>query len=225
MINTINKPRLLILIGGIILIALLGLASATGSLKTKISKSSELGYFSESPNGPSGGAIIPASCESGYSHSGECTNGPTGNPEIGTFVPVPQQLCSSPPTSCGMTQLGFGPVGGPCPMPAPSDSQCQAPAINFRSGGEELGVGILTSKGNQMVNWGPRCTINWEASPATSCTITGPGLNYVNGPSGSIETPPMERTTTFNITCYNGNTVSATTDFTCQLNPRYEEIN
>lgn len=49
-----------------------------------ISKSSEAGFVSHSPRGVLGGAVIPASCESGYEHySGECPS------------PTPRGSCAS----------------------------------------------------------------------------------------------------------------------------------
>lgn len=68
---------------------------------------SEIGFASYSPNGPSGGMLIPASCDSGFEHTpGECSV-------------LPSISCSVSPTSANIGQLvtwfaegAFGGKGG-----------------------------------------------------------------------------------------------------------------
>ena len=206
-------------------------------------KSPEIGYFSYSPRGEKGGATIPASCESGYSHAGECYV--VGDPVTGTSIlgeppslptnpgfipPTPQCPCDSVANSCGMTNSGFGACGASCPMTPPSDTLC--PLVNIEigttlisSGGTSGGAtgATVTGRNEQMVAKGASCKIAWSASPATTCRITGPGVAQNLPISGTYNTPPITKTSIFNITCMNGTVVTASQSFSCRLNPVYEE--
>lgn len=214
--------------------ALLLISSVDFSLISKANTSSpELGYFSYSPVGEKGGAAIPASCESGYSHAGECYI----NDGLGTSIPTPPGLirptpqcpCESASNSCGMRNSGFGACGASCPIPSPSDSSCPAVSLLVTqtgtgfSGGSGSTGGASLENAEQTVNRGGRCSISWNASPATSCRITGGGINEALAVSGTYLTPPIQRTTIFQITCNNGPVVTATKNFTCKLNPTYQE--
>lgn len=188
--------------------------------------SPELGYAGFSPKGPSGGAIIPASCESGYSHFfGECAS--SGFTGFGPFTPQ-RELCFSAPNSCGLTNPGMRSVGGVCPVPPPDDSACQAPSLSIGSvtsiSGNAGSFTITTPLSSQTVNKGQRCTIYWDANPATRCTIIGPGMSTSGGAKGVVQTPPITSTSVFNIRCYNGNVISSSKNFTCRLNPRFQEV-
>ncbi len=221
--------------------------------------SPEVGFASYS-NGLSG-ASIPASCESGYSHQAECGYGwgaifvpPVYAPPVyvpPVYVPPPpppQCFCNSAPNSCGMTNPGFGDCGSACPVPPPLDNLCQAPVSSFKSlntdsdgvviGGDSgLGAGggsdIMSPGDSRIVNKGNRCRISWSASPATSCTLKGPGINepgnQVSPPAitGVVKTPRIGIDTigssVYILTCYNGSVVSAQSKFTCKMNPEYSE--
>ncbi len=53
----------------VFLIAIFGAALFSYTASDTTAQSSEAGFVSFSPRGASGGAIIPASCESNYSHT------------------------------------------------------------------------------------------------------------------------------------------------------------
>jgi hypothetical protein len=217
-----NKKATLL---SVIVIVVLLLSSQT-SLNSIARNSPELDYASYSPKGKNGGAAVPASCESGYSHAGECftLDGQPVPPDT-PFPPTPQCPCDSAENSCGMTNPGFGACGGSCPVPSPSDDFCPATLINIKTGnnvGGGGGVSVTIGK-EQTVNRGESCTISWDASPATSCTVTGPGLS-VSGVSGTVKTPPITATSIYTIKCFNGKTVSSSRNFTCRLNPDYKEV-
>ena len=161
--------------------------------------------------------------------AGECGGSNT------VVAPVIQQLCNSAPNSCGQTQLGMAPPSALCPVPPPSDNSCIPPSIGINSapasggsgfsGGSDLGISVPGS--SRFVSRGNRCSISWNASPATSCTIVGPGVN-ASGVSGNVKTPRIGietiGSTSYNITCYNGKVVVASKKFTCRLSPTYEEV-
>ncbi|MDO8492247.1 MAG: hypothetical protein Q7S34_01220 [bacterium] len=168
--------------------------------------------------------------------SNTCPNGQTGTPPNCTTTVVPttpsaQQLCTSEPNSCGATQLGYTEAGSSvCPVPAPPDndtSYCPNPNITTGYINDNAGLPIITNAKSQTVGKGQSCTISWDASPATSCTVNGPGVS-VSGIFGSVETPKMGvdtvGTSVYTITCYNGSSVYKTEKFTCRLNPEYQEV-
>lgn len=210
-----------------------------GSFVKNTTSSPEVGYYSYSPKGKMGGGAVPASCESGYSHAGECyvpgtptTGGepPSLPTDPGPIPPTPQCPCDSVGNSCGMTNSGFGACGASCPMTPPSDALC--PLVNIEigttlisSGGTSGGAtgATVTGRNEQMVAKGSSCKIAWSASPATTCRITGPGVAQNLPISGTYNTPPISKSSVFNITCMNGTVVTASQSFSCRLNPVYEE--
>ena len=195
------------------------------------------------------GFVIPASCESGFD---ECGLG-----HQTSFVePQPTCFCNSAPNSCGRTQPGLGPCGSPCPMLPPGDGKeyCSIPVSSFTSAGISSGgigtgstaVGtiseggivsgvdltsgssnILTLGESRIVNKGERCLISWHASPATSCTLVGPGINATGVSGVAVQTPRIGVDTmgssVYKLTCYNGKVVTAETRFTCRMNPNFSE--
>lgn len=231
-----NKNLALISFLFVFSILYIGNFSVNNSERIGSAKSPEIGYFSYSPLGEKGGATIPASCESGYSHAGECyvpgTPPTTGGvpPSVptapGIIPPTPQCPCDSLANSCGMKNSGFGACGAACPMTPPADSIC--PLVNIEVGttlitsGGTSG-GSVTGRNEQMVAKGGSCKIAWSASPATTCKITGPGVSQNLPISGTYNTPPITKTSIFNITCMNGSVVTASQSFSCRLNPVYEE--
>ncbi len=58
------------ILGAVVLVAIFGALLFLPTAPNTVSKSSEVGFVSLSPNGVSGGAIIPASCESGLGEGG-----------------------------------------------------------------------------------------------------------------------------------------------------------
>lgn len=76
----------------------------------------------------------------------------------------------------------------------------------------------------RTINPNTTCAIDWTATNATSCTITGPGISTTVGPSGRITSPPLSTVARYTFTCYNGNAVVATRIFTCRINPNFNEI-
>lgn len=234
------KDKRLVIIAIVILALLVWGAFSLKKANAPVdSISPEVGFIGYSPKGFLGGAIVPASCESGYSHAGECFDmGGNNIPIIGGYIEItPQCPCNSAPNSCGMTNPGFGACGGVCPMPVPEDTACSVPFLSVgytttigggdpASGGSSGGtdpITITSPLSSQTVNKGQKCTIQWSASPATSCTVTGGGLNYTGAASGQIETPPINATSVFTIKCYNGSVSYTDKNFTCRLNPVFEE--
>lgn len=229
---------------GVLFIALLlSIIGNTYVDNVSFSNSPEVGYSSLSPFGERGGRSIPASCESGYSHAGECylvgegvkdiSTGILGDPPSiptgpGPIVPTPQCPCSSGGNSCGMTNAGFGACGASCPIPPPEDNLCFPSIITIGtsgsgSSGGSGGTPSVSGKNEQLVAKGGSCNIVWNATPATSCRITAPGVSVSVGVSGVYKTPPISKTTLFTITCMNGNVVSTSKTFNCRLNPLYQE--
>lgn len=117
-------------------------------------------------------------------------------------------VCVSPPNSCGQTGAAKYLCDGSCFATPPPDSSCAPPAMTTNSA---------------RFNRGSSCTITWSAQNATSCTLTGPGVS-ASGISGTISTPPLQATTAYTLTCFNGSVVSATQTIICRLNPEYVEF-
>lgn len=161
-----------------------------------------------------------------------------------TVTPVtgPQCPCDTAANSCGLFNSGFTECNTACPLPVPSETLCPDPVVNSGyvipaqggggSGGSGGGTGggwTTNNKGSsQTVAKGQRCTIYWEAAPATSCTVTGPGVS-ASGKFGSVLTPRIGIDTLgssiYTITCYNGKTKSSTVRFTCRMAEEFQEIN
>ncbi len=60
-------------LGAVVFVAIFGALLFLPTASNTVSKSSEVGFVSLSPNGVSGGVIIPASCEAAFEHfAGEC---------------------------------------------------------------------------------------------------------------------------------------------------------
>jgi hypothetical protein len=167
-------------------------------------------------------------------------------------VSVPKQCsCNSVPNSCGMTNPGLIRCGSTaaCPVPAPNDNVCANPAISIGlpggtpvttggpTGGTPSGGGTPTTGTtptdppvyDQTVPKGGTCTIQWDATPATKCRITGPGVSQNVGVSGTFTTPRIGVDTVgsamFTLTCYNGNTVASYANFACRLPAVIKETN
>lgn len=118
--------------------------------------------------------------------------------------------CVSPANSCGQTDAAKYLCDGSCFATAPPDSSCPNPDMTLST------LKAFTDKGKA-------CTIKWSTTNATSCTLSGPGVS-VTGTSGQIDTPPLQETTTFNLTCKNGTVVTASKEVTCYLTPHFEEF-
>ena len=124
------------------------------------------------------------------------------------------QTCTSPANSCGQTSSARYNCDGVCNAGTPPDSSCPNPEITISARGPN---------GSQFVNQGSACTIRWSTTNSTSCTLTGPGVS-VTGTSGQIDTPPIQQTTTYSISCQNGTVVTASREVTCYLTPHFEEF-
>ena len=124
------------------------------------------------------------------------------------------QVCASPANSCGQTSSARYNCDGVCNAGTPPDSSCPTPTITISARGPG---------GSQFVNRGSACTIRWSSTDATSCTLTGPGLS-VTGTSGQVDTPPLQNTSTYSLSCRNGTVVTASKEVICYLTPHFEEF-
>ena len=120
-------------------------------------------------------------------------------------------VCNSPANACGATNQSTIQCDGSCGAQfAPPDSSCALPAPTITTNSPRF-------------NRGSSCNITWSTENATSCTLTGPGVS-ASGISGTITTPPLQATTAYILTCFNGSVVSASREIICRLNPEYEEF-
>jgi hypothetical protein len=105
--------------------------------------------------------------------------------------------CTSGQNACGQTNSG-NILGGTCSASTPPNSSCPAPAFGgdsaFFAQPSTIGVGMST-------------TLNWSVTNATECSVTGDnGFSALHKPiTGSISTGVVSVSTTFTITCQNGN--------------------
>lgn len=124
------------------------------------------------------------------------------------------QVCTSPANSCGQTSSARYNCDGVCSAGTPPDSSCPNPTITITATGPG---------GSRFVNQGQACTIRWSTTDATSCTLSGPGVS-VSGTSGQVDTPPLQNTSTYTLSCRNGTVVTASQEATCYLTPHFEEF-
>ncbi len=124
------------------------------------------------------------------------------------------QVCTSSANSCGQTSSARYNCDGVCGAGVPPDSSCPNPEITISARGPG---------GSQFVNRGSACTIRWSTTNSTSCTLTGPGLS-VTGTSGQVDTPPLQSTNTYTLSCRNGTVVTASREVICYLTPHFEEF-
>lgn len=128
--------------------------------------------------------------------------------------------CSSPPNSCGQTNLGTivstGGGQGGCNASPPPNSSCPAPGITDR--------GFYAEPAE--VAPGEQAMLFWNASNASACKIEGEnGLSNTGGASGSVATGALTQSSTFTLTCQNGGGGPETSrSIRVILNPRYREI-
>ncbi len=171
-----------------------------------------------------------------YSCSGTCSANPALPAGYG-------QYCQSQPNNCGVFGQGYRGCNGSCPAIRPADdTDCSDVEIevgttttitippNCEIGGPDCEVvTTIIPRDSEFVSPGSSCSIYWDASPATRCTIVGPSVNRQNEPpSGLFVTPRIGVDTpgsaTYTITCYNGNTLAAERRFSCRLNPNFQEV-
>ncbi|MDB5225578.1 MAG: hypothetical protein JWL87_530 [Candidatus Adlerbacteria bacterium] len=140
--------------------------------------------------------------------TGTTGTGGTGSESTGSSYTA----CSSSPNACGMTNLGSL-VSGACNAAVPTNSECPAPEISF-------------SASPARVQSGQTTTLNWSATQAVSCALSGGGLSLSGlGLTGSRMSGPITGSTLFTLTCSNGSDgsqKSAQTQVT--VIPVYEEI-
>lgn len=124
------RTRKLIILLLALSLFLLALAFLGPRAPSGISKSSEAGFTSHSPRGVLGGAIIPASCESGYEHfPDECSQPPPTPSGCGpgtlndTCLLPPPPPPPPPPTPSFPSGCGPGTLNDAClpPTPPPVD--------------------------------------------------------------------------------------------------------
>ncbi|MBI4121074.1 MAG: hypothetical protein HY457_02375 [Parcubacteria group bacterium] len=130
----------------------------------------------------------------------------------GSSCEFPPDGCTSDPNACGQVNHGITSCDGSCNAPTPPNSNCPRPTISFDASPD-------------FVERGARCTLTWSAQDASSCTITGVGVNHTGGPSGSTMTQGLNRQETYTIRCINNDPeVYKSAQTTCRLSPEFEEI-
>ncbi len=119
------------------------------------------------------------------------------------------EVCQSEENSCGMTNQARKVCDGSCPAGIPDDGECAPPTITFTSEPRFLDP-------NEV------CTLRWSTQNATSCRITGPGVD-ASGTSGSTDVVTTQ-TTEYTATCKNGRIVERSLSVNCQLTPDFNNI-
>ncbi len=196
--QTHNKGSVL---GAVVLVAIFSALLFLPTAPNTVSKSSEVGFVSLSPNGVSGGVIIPASCESGAGEGGVAhfAGDTSGNCFVGNAcAPNPNpagfgSACTSAANACGQTQSnGTIQCNGSCSSTPPAISSCPATTAS------------LSASPNPIVRNG-RSTLTWSSTNATSCTAGGPWSNLTpptgDALNGSGLTDPLTADTTFTFQC------------------------
>lgn len=190
-----------------------------------------------SPN-PSAGT----SCPTGYTISQDgtsCTqNGyinckPAGHPELmcpqgntcttdgkcqantgGSCSSTRGEICNSAANSCGATYQGQRLCDGSCPASTPPDTDCAPPVISL-------------SVNPPLVNRDSPCTVSWNVTRATTCSLssdTGDSVASAALPSGSHVSQPITAPTIYSMICRNGRVVTSSASVTCRLNPAFQNL-
>ncbi len=165
--------------GAVVLVAIFGALLFLPATPATVPGSSEAGFVSLSPNGVSGGAIIPASCESGFAHlPGDC------------------QSCTSA-NACGQTNTGII-ENGVCTASAPANppgygGACTGVNSCGQSYPDQTTCTFVKTPymGNTFWCTSGGYTIGADGNCYT-CTTTNPGAGTIqcNG-SCSGATPPL----------------------------------
>ncbi|MCE9644329.1 hypothetical protein K8Q93_03770 [Candidatus Parcubacteria bacterium] len=123
------------------------------------------------------------------------------------------QVCTSAANSCGAVTYGTYSCAGACSATvAPAESSCVVPVIT-----------VAPPSPTIVINRGDACSFSWSSANATSCVVTGPGVNST-GLSGSVSVPDITQSRSYQVRCYNGSMVNTTKTVNCQVNPTFEEI-
>lgn len=143
-----------------------------------------------------------------------CDGGGGGGGGSSNIVQTP---CTSSPNSCGMTNTGFI-SGGACNATPPADSACPTPSV-----AQNAYYSSRTTVGPNMT-----ATIYWTAQNATACAITSdnPAFTaYTGGSTGSISSGVLTQTSTYTLSCKNGDTgPSVSKSLRIIYNPNFVEI-
>jgi len=124
--------------------------------------------------------------------------------------------------SCGMSNTGLVLCDGTtdvCPVSAPPESGtggCATPDISMTAS-------------PALVNPGNSCTIDWNISNVTRCTLSSdiadPALpKSVSVPTGSYTSPNLTTPVTYTLICHNGDVAVTQKSTSCRLNPTFKEI-
>lgn len=185
-------------------------------------RSSELGFFSYSPRGVFGGAVIPASCESGFEHfPGECAppapsvdlkiNGSDGPLNFEALAGYTAAWTTANATSCSASGAWIGGKAVPGGSEGFSDIGRGAYVYTLDCSGPG---GAASDSVQVNVIQVPQCTfapnpgsiilpetstLFWSCQFADSCSIDQ-GIGAVNPVSGSREVQP-QATTLYTLTC------------------------
>ncbi len=157
------------------------------------------------------GLALNALAPCGYNIFKNCVNENAGGGGGGSG-----EACASPANSCGQRNSGFI-VGGTCNSSAPPNSQCPVPAFSPDTGfyAEPSTIGTNDST-----------TLHWNVTDATECSVTGEnGLTYTGGATGQVSTGALTQTTTFTITCKDGEGgPTASKSLRVIVDARYQEV-
>jgi hypothetical protein len=165
-----RRLGIVLLVGALFTLgALLARSQDSRGLLTARVSSSELGFSSFSPRGAAGGAVIPASCESGFEHTpGECSWPPPPPPPPSPPPPppacVPDGSCSAPSPACDQTTYGTDNCGNPCSKTGPTCPPPPPPSVDLKINGSD---GPLTFEA--LADY----TASWASTNATSCAASG----------------------------------------------------
>ncbi len=228
--------REIVLIFSLGVVALL--VMATQSPFPLAENSVELGVVAYSPNGASGGGVVPASCPS-YAHiAGECTPTFTGTDQTpggggsgssitilsGSTVKLAWSCINSASSSGSNFSTGGATSGNVNVTPSSSTTYTLV-----CSNGSQATVNVTVSTAGLSVTANPATvrsgeasTITWSASNVTGCSIAGPGVSS-SGLSGTTHTPALTSQSTYTLSCIASGGGAVSRAVTVGIVPRFQE--
>lgn len=190
-----NHQSIVALLLASLALSLFGFGNVLSSFSDYPGASPELGFSSQSPSGERGGAIIPASCESGYQH-------PPYTGFLRRLLPPPEicgpicqpnagQACTSSGNICGQTSGGTIACDGTCSAGTPSNASCNG--VPCTSGANACGQtnGTYDANGTCVppavpAGYGSAC----NSAPNVCGQTRGGGTIQCNGQCSATPPPP-----------------------------------
>lgn len=136
-------------------------------------------------------------------------------------VTPPDSICrSSAPNACGM--VNYAPPGEDAVLPPPN-SLCEAPSISTST---TLSPTPDFYADPSLVRQNSITTLYWNVENATTCSLTGGGLNLLGLlPHNQANSNPITQATDFTLTCENGEDgPSSSAMVRVTIIPVYQEI-